>query len=345
MRRIYPTVASKCKIRWIPATLHNTGQIDHCQVYHGSLEAILMLDTVDVEEAYCHIAYFITVYNDIFNLMDGVMRALAKKKTQWKEDFIFTMKLARQKLSKHYAEVTSSTGHQQKIFPSGQNGSVGVDTLGQSQQGHPGGGLLRARRQFNASHSILRSDRCYTVSSCSVGLLFKTITLALWSTVTIRRNAFIRYTVASALQCAGWRCENLSSRCFYLRAKCNSLFTNYTGLQGDGWCCENLCSRSFYLRAKCNSLFTDYTGLQGDGWRCENLSSRFFYLRAKCNSLFTNYTGLQGDGWRCENISSHSFYAHAKCNSLLTNYTHHSKSPDLCGYWQSIVCSIHLLSY
>jgi len=42
--------------------------------------------------------------------MDGVMQPLAKKKTQWKEDMIFTVKLARQKLSKIYAEVTPSTG-------------------------------------------------------------------------------------------------------------------------------------------------------------------------------------------------------------------------------------------
>ena len=27
----------------------------------------------------------------------------------------------------------------------------------------------------------------------------------------------------------------------------------------DGWCCENLSSRFFYLRAQCNSLFTNYT--------------------------------------------------------------------------------------
>jgi len=42
--------------------------------------------------------------------MDGVMRALAKKKTPWKEDLFFAVKLARQKLSKYYAEVTSTTG-------------------------------------------------------------------------------------------------------------------------------------------------------------------------------------------------------------------------------------------
>jgi len=52
----------------------------------------------------------ITVYNDMFDHMDGVMRALAKKKTPWKEDLIFAVKLARQKLSKYYAEVTPTTG-------------------------------------------------------------------------------------------------------------------------------------------------------------------------------------------------------------------------------------------
>jgi len=52
----------------------------------------------------------ITVYNDMFDHMDGVMRALAKKKTQWKEDLFFAVKLAWQKLSKYYAEVTPTTG-------------------------------------------------------------------------------------------------------------------------------------------------------------------------------------------------------------------------------------------
>jgi len=53
-------------------------------------------------------------------------------------------------------------------------------------------------------------------------------TLALWLTVTIGRNGFIRYPLASGLQCDGCRCKNLSSRPFYPRAKCNSLFTNFT---------------------------------------------------------------------------------------------------------------------
>jgi hypothetical protein len=52
----------------------------------------------------------LTVYNDMFDHMDGVMRALDKKKTPWKEDFFMTVKLARQKLSKYYAEVTPMTG-------------------------------------------------------------------------------------------------------------------------------------------------------------------------------------------------------------------------------------------
>ena len=42
--------------------------------------------------------------------MDGVMRALAKKKSPWKDDLIFTVKLARQKLSKYYADVTPMMG-------------------------------------------------------------------------------------------------------------------------------------------------------------------------------------------------------------------------------------------
>jgi hypothetical protein len=46
----------------------------------------------------------------MFDHMDGVMLALAKKKTPWKEDLFFAVKLARQKLSKYYAEVTPTTG-------------------------------------------------------------------------------------------------------------------------------------------------------------------------------------------------------------------------------------------
>jgi hypothetical protein len=54
--------------------------------------------------------HLITVSNDMFDHMDGVMQDLAKKKTQWKDDLFFTVKLASQKLSKCYAEVTPTTG-------------------------------------------------------------------------------------------------------------------------------------------------------------------------------------------------------------------------------------------
>jgi len=54
--------------------------------------------------------HVIAVYKDMFNYMDLVIWALAQKKTQWKEDLFFGVRLARQKLSKYYAEVTSTTG-------------------------------------------------------------------------------------------------------------------------------------------------------------------------------------------------------------------------------------------
>jgi len=54
--------------------------------------------------------HVITVYNDMFHHLDGVMWALAKKKTQWKEDLYFAMKFAKQKLSKHNTEVTPTNG-------------------------------------------------------------------------------------------------------------------------------------------------------------------------------------------------------------------------------------------
>ena len=60
--------------------------------------------------------------------------------------------------------------HQQKTFPSGRNGSVRVDALRQSGQRHPGGGLLRAMRQHQASRSISPSDHRFAVSFHSVGL-------------------------------------------------------------------------------------------------------------------------------------------------------------------------------
>jgi len=53
---IHPCLASEPQIRWISATIHNSGWMDDCQVCHGSIEAISILDPLDVEEAYSQIA-------------------------------------------------------------------------------------------------------------------------------------------------------------------------------------------------------------------------------------------------------------------------------------------------
>jgi len=46
--------AYKPNIQRFPATLHHTGWVDHCQIWHGSSTAIPVLDPVDVETAYCY---------------------------------------------------------------------------------------------------------------------------------------------------------------------------------------------------------------------------------------------------------------------------------------------------
>jgi len=54
--------------------------------------------------------HIMTVYNDMFVHIDGVKRALSKKMTQWKEDLIFTMKLAWKKLRECYTVVIPMMG-------------------------------------------------------------------------------------------------------------------------------------------------------------------------------------------------------------------------------------------
>jgi len=53
---IHMWVALKSKVHWILATVNNSRWMDNCEVRHGSIEAISILDPVDVEEAYSHIA-------------------------------------------------------------------------------------------------------------------------------------------------------------------------------------------------------------------------------------------------------------------------------------------------
>jgi len=65
------------------------------------------------------------------------------------------------------------------LTPSAKNNSVRAEWLRLSRQRHPGGGLLRPRRQYHTSRCISPSHRSFTVSSTSVGLLFLTNTLAL----------------------------------------------------------------------------------------------------------------------------------------------------------------------
>jgi hypothetical protein len=54
--------------------------------------------------------HVVRMYNDMFDHMDGVIQSLAKKKNQWEEDLFLAEILARQRLSKYYAEVTPKTG-------------------------------------------------------------------------------------------------------------------------------------------------------------------------------------------------------------------------------------------
>jgi hypothetical protein len=76
------------------------------------------------------------VYNDVFDHMDGVMQAFAKKKYQWNEDMFLAVKLAGQKLTDYYANVTPTMGMLQvsalnldpfRKFRSFRNWAKGID--------------------------------------------------------------------------------------------------------------------------------------------------------------------------------------------------------------------------
>jgi hypothetical protein len=84
--------------------------MDNIPVCHGSIDAISDWTLWMSKRHTVTLHHVITVYNDMFNHMDGVMRALGKKKNLWKEDLFFIVKLARQKLSKYYTEVTPMRG-------------------------------------------------------------------------------------------------------------------------------------------------------------------------------------------------------------------------------------------
>ena len=52
----------------------------------------------------------IVIYNHMFDHMDSVLKALSKKKIQWKRDIHRAVRCARTKLRKYYAKVTPETG-------------------------------------------------------------------------------------------------------------------------------------------------------------------------------------------------------------------------------------------
>jgi hypothetical protein len=49
-------LAPQWLMQWLPATLYNTGWMNHCQVCHRRFEAIPTLDPVNVDEVYSQIA-------------------------------------------------------------------------------------------------------------------------------------------------------------------------------------------------------------------------------------------------------------------------------------------------
>jgi len=55
---IHMRVPPKSTIHRLWATFHNSGWMDHCEEYHGSIKAISILDPVDVEVTYSQIASY-----------------------------------------------------------------------------------------------------------------------------------------------------------------------------------------------------------------------------------------------------------------------------------------------
>jgi len=53
---IHLRVAAQSKIQRLPATLYNTGWMDHSYVSHRSIQAIPILEPVDIDEAYSCVA-------------------------------------------------------------------------------------------------------------------------------------------------------------------------------------------------------------------------------------------------------------------------------------------------
>ena len=52
----------------------------------------------------------ISIYNDMFDHMDSVLKALWKKRVEWQRDIHRAVRCARAKLRKYYSKVTPETG-------------------------------------------------------------------------------------------------------------------------------------------------------------------------------------------------------------------------------------------
>jgi hypothetical protein len=54
--RFHQHVAQKSSIQPFQATLYNTGQMQHCELHHWSIETTRILHEVDFEQVYSHSA-------------------------------------------------------------------------------------------------------------------------------------------------------------------------------------------------------------------------------------------------------------------------------------------------
>ena len=101
---------------------HNTKSTDYQPLFPTQVEWTIVNYVMEVLRPFRYWAlwmsrrhtvtlhHVIRVDNDMFDHLDGVMGALAKKHTPWKDDLFFAEKFARQKLSKYHAGVTPTTG-------------------------------------------------------------------------------------------------------------------------------------------------------------------------------------------------------------------------------------------
>jgi hypothetical protein len=124
--------------------------------------------------------HVITVYNDLFDHMDGVMRALAKMKTPWNEDLFFAVKLARQNLFKYYAKVTPTTGillisaqilHPFRKLRSFRKWDKGVDINPEDETSYTAqyqeAFLKDVENEYCAKHRHMPVNKLETVPSCN----------------------------------------------------------------------------------------------------------------------------------------------------------------------------------